>query len=366
MIHLHGGDVFRLSRKLGCKPSDILDFSSNISPIPTPGLAELLCEAIDEIRYLPDVENVGIRRAMSGRYGLSDACFWPGGGTTEFIFAIPWILRKEQAVIISPTYADYEIAARRAGLTVRFVNGLTFGDSLSDASGLIDAILAVLDRPSLVFLCNPNNPTGRFLPREFILDAIRSTSAEHLWVVDESYVQFVADDHEASLLTAKPFPQNLLVLRSFSKIYAVPGLRLGCLVGDEGLVQKVRKETSIPWNVNRLAQVAGEYLLAQEGHEAHVRGFCQEEKAFLLQQIQRHIHWLKEVRGDTHFFMLQLTNRVKAADVVTFLEQYGVLVRNCHNFNGLDGKEYIRISPRSRSDNKRLIGLLMEFRGPLG
>lgn len=362
MLNVHGGDIFRLSRRLGCAPSELLDFSSNISPIETPGLQELLHNALSEVRYLPDIQNLGIRKALSMRYGLGEGYFWPGGGTTEFIYAIPWLFRREQAVILSPTYADYEGAAKRAGLAVRFVN--TFLDEAEDdPSQLIPFILNTLNRPSLIFLCNPNNPTGCFLPRELLLNAIYASPQEHLWVVDESYVQFVQDDTEASLLFARPFPTNLLVLRSFSKIYAVPGLRLGYLVGDDALISKVVKESAIPWNVNRLAQVAGEYLPGQKEHEAYVRAFCQREKEFLLQEIGQ-MSWLQHLPGQTHFFMLRLENGIRAVDLVSFLESNRVLVRNCQNFHGLNGKEYIRISPRKRPDNERLVDLLHKI--PMG
>ncbi len=356
MLNVHGGDIFRLSRRFGCSQSELLDFSSNISPIETPGLQELLCNSLSEIRYLPDIQNLGIRKALSMRYGLGEGCFWPGGGTTEFIYAIPWLFPREQAVILSPTYADYETAAKRAGLSVCFVN--TFlAEAEENPSQLISSILKALTRPSILFLCNPNNPTGCFLPRELLLDVIYSSPQEHLWVVDESYVQFVQDDTEGSLLFARPFPTNLLVLRSFSKIYAVPGLRLGYLVSDEALITKMVKESAVPWNVNRLAQVAGEYLLSQKEHEVHVRAFCQREKGFLLQEL-RYIPWLRYLPGQTHFFMLRLENGIRAVDLVSFLENKRVLVRNCQNFHGLDGKEYIRISPRKRPDNERLLNLL--------
>lgn len=355
MLNIHGGDIFRLSRRLGCAPSELLDFSSNISPIETPGLQELLCNAVSEIRYLPDIHNLGIRRALSIRYGLGEECFWPGGGTTEFIYAIPWLFRREQAVILGPTYADYEIAAKRAGLSVCFVN-MFLSEAEGGPSQTISSILNALNRPSIIFLCNPNNPTGCFLPRDLLLNAIYSSSQEHLWVVDESYVQFVQDDTEASLLFVRPFPINLLVLRSFSKIYAVPGLRLGYLVGEEALISNVVKESAIPWNVNRLAQVAGEYLPEQKEHEAYVREFCQMEKEFLLQELRR-MPWLRYLPGRTHFFMLRLENGIKTIDLVSFLENKGVLVRNCQNFHGVNG-EYIRISPRKRPDNERLVDLL--------
>lgn len=356
MFNVHGGDVFGLSRRFGCSLKEILDFSSNISPIEAPGLEGLLCNALSEIRRLPDIQNFGLRMALSVRYGLSNECFWPGGGTTEFIYAIPWLFRREQAVILSPTYADYEIAAKRAGLSVCFINEF-MPEAQERPSQLITSILKALTRPSLIFLCNPNNPTGCFLSRDLLLSAICAASPEHLWVVDESYVQFVQDDTKASLLFARPFPANLLVLRSFSKIYAVPGLRLGYLAGDESLIAQVVAKTAVPWNVNRLAQIAGEYLLAQQGHEAQVRAFCQREKAFLLQEIQQ-MPWLQYLPGQTHFFMLRLENGIRAANLVSFLENNRVLVRNCQNFQGLNDKEYIRISPRKRPDNERLVELL--------
>jgi len=359
-MNIHGGDIFGLARRLGCNAFDILDFSSNISPIFTPGLKEILCEAIKEICYLPDVQNLGIRRAMCRRYGLDEDCFWPGGGTTEFIYAIPKVFPKAQAVVPVPTYADYETAAKMAGMPVRLVEGQLNEDGMKGEE-VLEAILNAINRPSLIFLCNPNNPTGLFLPRDSLFRAILATSLDHLWVVDESYLQFVAEDDTESLLTARPFPSNLLVLRSFSKIYAVPGLRLGCVVGDAAMIARLKQEVHIPWNVNRLAQVAGEYLLQQKAHEAYVRGVCQGEKAFLLTQLKVCAPWLKEVPGQTHFFMLRLEQGFTAKEVVQFLNARAVLVRDCGNFKGLNGKEYIRISPRQRPDNQRLIALFQEF-----
>ncbi len=353
MLHGHGGDVYSLSRELGLSPEKLLDFSSNISPLPFPaGLREILIHHLDEIRFLPEVDSFGLRQALSKRYGMSEEQFLIGSGTTEWIFSLPRIIQPEKVVVPLPTYADYQDSALQAGCNIKLLEAW-HGRGQGGEVELLDLLSKEAQGNNLIFLCNPNNPTGQFIDTSDLRDLISNTP-QTLWVIDESYGPFVAEDSVSSLVGAS-MPENLVVLRSFSKIYAIPGLRLGCAVGSRKIIELLSQEAK-PWAVNRMAQVAGEFLIGQTAYEEEVRAFCSREKAWFLKEI-KDLRWLEPEQGSTHFILFRVNLPFTAEKVCTLLRKQGLLIRNCANFKGLYG-EYIRISIKDRDSNQRLISAL--------
>ncbi len=334
-------------------PGEILDFSSNVSPLPFPqGLKAQLAGHMDEIRCLPEVDSLGVRIALGRRYSLSPDRFLVGGGTTEWIYGLPRLLRPEKVVVPLPTYSDYADAASLAGCRVEMIGPWPGADPRKDER-ILETLAKSATENSLLFYCNPNNPTGRFIQPEALLDVIRGCRTA-TWVVDESYAPFIDRDTKSSLITLG-MPSNLVLLRSFSKIYGVPGLRLGYAVGSGDLIARMAKGAR-PWAVNRLAQVAGEFLCTQDAYEDEVREYCRNEKERLLKRLAD-IPFLEPIPGRTHFILLKVLSPWSAADLTGLLEGQGILVRNCANFVGLEG-ELIRISLRSRQDNDRLVEAL--------
>ncbi|MBX6423876.1 histidinol-phosphate transaminase [Thermosulfurimonas sp. F29] len=354
MIRGHGGEIYHLARELGLAPEDILDFSSNVSPLPPPeGLYRVLSEHLREIEHLPEVDSFALRRALSERFGPPPEAFFPSSGTTEWIFALPEALGARRILILTPTYADYEDAARRAGKVPLFFPAR----EEEDFRPPLQELEAAASPGDLVFLCNPNNPTGAFLERESLLTLIRK-HGETFFVVDESYLPFAAEDRE-SLLTASPFPENLVVLFSFSKIYRVPGLRLGFAAAGAALRKKLASR-ELPWAVNRLAQVAGEYLLRQKFHEERVRRFVSEERRHLAERLSG--LGLRTFPSRANFLLVKLPPGTSAPLLRDrLLRQHHLLVRSCHNFRGLS-EEYLRIALRTPEENERLLhGLAREL-----
>ncbi len=334
-------------------PGEVLDFSSNVSPLPfPPGLKARLAGHMDEIRCLPEVDSLGVRIALGRRYTMSHDQFLVGGGTTEWIYGLPRILRPGKVVVPLPTYSDYSDAASLAGCRVEMIGPWPGADPQENAR-ILEGLAGSASDDSLVFYCNPNNPTGRFIQPEALLAVIRECQTA-TWVVDESYAPFIDRDERSSLITLD-MPPNLVLLRSFSKIYGVPGLRLGYAVGSSDLIARMAKGAR-PWAVSRLAQVAGEFLCRQDAYEDEVRRYCREEKGRLLKRLAS-IPFLEPVPGQTHFILLKVRSPWTAADLTGLLEGQGILVRNCANFVGLEG-ELIRISLRSMQDNDRLIEAL--------
>lgn len=359
MLKGHGGDIYRLARQLGCRPEDILDFSSNCSPLPFPdGFESHVLDHLHQLHWLPEVESESAKELLSEIYRLPPESFLLGSGTTEWIFAVPALSGLSRAVIPEPTYADYRDAARMAGLDVEGLELFRGREPLGQEE-ILEMLQGARLSGSVVFLCNPNNPTGIFLDPGRLLGLI-SSCRDALFVVDESYAQFIGPDEQTSLLgvSGGRLPENLLLLRSFSKIYGIPGLRVGCLVASGPIMDRLR-DMARPWAVNRMAQVALKFFLPRPEIVAETRIYCQGEKAWLANQIEGLPGLLPEV-SDTHYFLIRLDQGLKPKEVAGLLKKRRILVRDCSNFRGLE-PVYIRISPGLRRDNQVLAKALAEI-----
>ncbi len=354
MLFGHGGDVYSIARKLGIRPYEVLDFSSNCSPLPYPEeLHNYLCQNIHQMHLLPEVDSLGIRNLLAQRYNLSKENFLIGSGTTQWIFTLPRLLKPKKAFICLPTYADYEDACKASDIEVTFLGPFVKGLN-EDSSALITSLDHLKDTDisnSIIFLCNPNNPTGLFIEPDQLLEIILKKPDNLIWIIDEAYAPFVASDNESSLLT-RNFPANVIILRSFSKIYGIPGLRVGCLVCKGAIMDKLWQELK-PWSVNRMAQLAVEFFLKNIDFEKQVRNYCKQEKEFLVKNISA-LSKAEYIKGQCHFALFKLKSTSSASDIKEALESEGMLIRDCHNFRGLSG-EYIRISPRLHQDNLKLV-----------
>ncbi len=356
MIRGHGGDIYRLAAELGCQPEEILDFSSNCSPLPFPtGFKEFVTARLHQLHWLPEVDSASIREKLAAIYSLPQDSFLLGSGTTEWIFAIPGLSGLRRAVIPEPTYADYRDAAELAGLEVASVP--IFGDGAClGQEEVLDAIIESDPSGAALFLCNPNNPTGTFMEPVRLLELIRHLN-DTLFIVDESYAQFIGPDHESSLLglCKGELPENLLILRSFSKIYGIPGLRVGCLVARGSIMDRLR-EMARPWAVNRMAQIALSFFLDRPEVVEETRRFCQKEKAWLASKIEG-LSGLEPIPAEAHYFLVRITAELTPRRVADELERQKILVRDCSNFRGME-PSYIRISPGLKENNRQLVSTL--------
>jgi len=349
LIRGHGGEVYHLARKLGLDPREILDFSSNVSPFPPPqGLYELLIQHLPEIERLPEVDSFTLREALAQRFGGPPTRYFPSSGTTEWIFALPQALKPSRVLVLAPTYADYEDAAQAAGVKVKAL--LAYEKELFRLP--LEKLASEIRPGDLIFLCNPNNPTGTFWPRARLAKLL-SSFPQAVFVVDESYLPFAAGEQE-SLLTLLPFPKNLVVLFSFSKIYRVPGLRLG-FAAASGPLEEILSREELPWAVNRLAQIAGTFLLSCQNYEEKVRTFLQEERPRLAQRLAD--LGLRVFPSQANFLLLRLPKGLSGKEIFEKLLRQGILIRVCGNFRGL-GEDFLRIALRTPEENEKLLQAL--------
>ncbi len=347
MIRGHGGNVLELARRLGCDPADICDMSSNVNPLgPMPELLAHLHRRFEVIQALPEVDAATMTAAFADASGLAPEGVLAGNGSTELIYLLPRILAPPRAVVVGPTYADYADACRLAGVPVQQVTA----DDAGAFQPPLDRLQEALQSGDLVFVCNPNNPTGVLLAPDILIDLV-SSRPDCVFMVDESYLSFAGE----GLSIAPRAPENTLVLSSMSKVHRIPGLRIGFLSGTPSLIDRLAAHRP-PWSVNALAQEAVTFLSA---NPAAVAQFLKETRSFLETEKQRLEERLQGCQGlrilpsRTSFVLLQLAPPATAAEVCLALARERILVRDCSNFIGLDAR-FIRISLKDGDANRRV------------
>jgi len=356
MISGHGGAVQALARKIGCLPEEILDLSSNINPQgPMPGLLAHLQKTLRSVSALPEVDSRGLIDSAAKHFGVDPEGIVAGNGTTPFIYTLPEILKTQSALIIGPTYADY---ADGCSLHRRAVQHL-FSHEKEAFYPNLSKIRALAPGFDTVFLCNPNNPTGAWIPGKD-LESLITDCPKTRFIIDESYLSFVTEGEDSSLISCD-LP-NRIVLHSFSKIFAIPGLRAGLMFFHPRMRSAVVR-TQLPWSVNTLAQAAVAYLMENpERAQTFVRKsrlFLEHEKGRFLSQFQSE-DGIRFFPSRTAFVLGRLSGHRTAEALCRHLEGQRILIRNCRNFSGLS-RPYLRISIKQRASNTRCAEGILDF-----
>jgi histidinol-phosphate aminotransferase len=329
--------------QLGLDPAEILDFSVNSNPY---GPSPLVQRAIAQVpleRY-PDREALALRRALAAKLAVEPEQIVVGNGAAEVLWLIALVFLQptsaKTAFVIGPTFGEYTRLATMMGAQVKVWQASPDDHFVVD----FEEIASHLNRlqPRLVFLCNPNNPTGSLLP----LDIIATWAwayPETLFVVDEAYLAFAPAAQ--SVLTIEA--DNILVVRSMTKDYALAGLRLGYVVGRRVELIAALRRARPAWNGNALAQAAGVAALADKAHQEQSLHKLLGAKPALIAGLQ-HLG-LSPLPSTTHFFVVDVKN---GAEFRQYLLKQGILVRDCASF-GLPA--YVRIATRRASENSRLL-----------
>ncbi len=339
----HGGFDFEELERLGLTERDVVDFSTNVLPH-GPSLAVKLAIQSAAIQRYPDRDCIPLRRSIADHYHVPFERILVGNGCSELIHLIASSIVRtgDRVIVVGPTFSEYSRATRLAGgVELRC-------DALSEelfAVPLLAIESALNCSPTrLVWICNPNNPTGQSIARASILEWL-VRFPQTLFVVDESYIEFTT--HGESLLECE-FP-NLIVLRSMTKTYALAGLRLGFAVVPEPWLSLLMTRR-IPWSVNCIAQVAGIAALADQNYFINAMRELLQEKCSLMQRLDA--HGFQTVPSDAAFFLLEVENAALLRD---HLLRQGVLVRDCNSF-GLP--RHVRIASGTASQNQRLVSCL--------
>jgi threonine-phosphate decarboxylase len=357
MIVGHGGNIYDLARRLGCEISEIIDMSSNVNPLgPPSGVEDALMRNLECITRLPEVDSKSLIQDFANRCGINPDRVLAGNGSTQFIYAIPQALKPARAIIVGPTYSDYADSCSMQDIPYEY-----FFLRDTDAFRLdFERMQSRIGTGDIVFVCNPNNPTGVLYPASQI-EILCNARPDASFIVDESYLPFVGSETCESMVGVE-LP-NLIVLNSMSKIFRISGLRIGFVIASPDVIQRLSRYM-LPWSVNSLAQVAVKYLLE---NPSEVDAFIEHTQKFLEVERNRMIArfdaspQITFFSSTTSFLLARLNDAYTADTVCDRLAMEKILIRNCSNFKGLSNR-YIRVSLKrsemNRSFSERLAVLL--------
>lgn len=356
MFNGHGGNIKRIAHCIPPgtqgKNNGIIDFSASINPLGYPkDVQKVVLENFDDIVHYPDIDCIDLRKCIAQKTGHSDDEIIVGNGSTELFYLIPRTLRPAKGIVFQPTFSEFAEALKCSHAEVihnvlREENNFGFHyheDYFHDKKG------------EVAFLCNPNNPTGQLVERGVILDMVRQ-HLQVMFVVDEAFIDFVDEPEKYSVINEVDKVRNLIVVRSLTKFYGFPGLRIGYLVANRELVRKMM-EYKEPWSVNTLAQCAAIVALEDREFISRSREFMSQERLFLYNEIS-HIHGLLPYKPTVNYILVKIgLMGITSSLLCERLLEYGIAIRDCSNFIGI-GSKYFRVAVRTREENIKLIHAL--------
>lgn len=351
---IHGARLSESAEKSGKKVDELIDFSVNLNPLGVPKLGKILANACKSIVNYPDNRYPGFRKAAADSLEVSLENIVPGNGSSEIIrlFAQTVIEPGDKVVIPSPAFGEYEFQCRLFGASINYVDYSRITDI--DPDGF-----------KAVFLCNPNNPSGKLIKRDEILKLAGKCNESGVFLfVDEAFIEL--SDPGESIAGYAASDDFVVVLRSLTKTYAVPGLRIGFAVASCDFA-KLLNNLRLPWNLNSVAAMVGEWLLKND------RNYLERS----LELIRKERQWLESklgaIRGfkpypsDANFILVDIRDfPINSRELTERILDYGIIIRECTSFNL---ENHIRIAVRRRSENIKLIrafsGVISDWGGQL-
>lgn len=358
----HGGNPWELMRRRGCSKEEVLDFSVDVNPLGFPNsLPSIMRDRFEDIRCYPDPSATELREAIATYHQIPINSVLPGNGAAELIGLLAQGRRVKKALVVVPTFSEYEWALEQRDATcVRVETHEANGFRLE---GVRDDWRRCVNEVNLAFLCNPNNPTGVAIPKDDVLQLAQTCrEAGALLVIDESFAEFVERPDDASVIHEASQWDHVVVLRSLTKCFAIPGLRLGYLVACPSLVEELRGLQQ-PWPLNTIALAVGAHLFKETDYLTRSRRVVAE----LREELQRALGMMPGLRpfpSATNFILCKLTTpAMTSAELCDRLVHRHILIRNCDSFTGLESGRFIRVAVRTHAENTQLLTALREILG---
>lgn len=347
--YTHGGDIVG-AREIW--KGELLDFSANLNPLGMPeSVRKAAEEAVGEAIHYPDPLCRGLCAAIARRDSVAPEQVLCGNGAADLVFRLAFSRRPRRVLVTAPTFSEYEDAVRAAGGEVVY-HRLTPENDFDLTEAVLDDLDDSLD---MAFFCTPNNPTGRLIDRALMLRILERCREKGIRaVVDECFLSLSDPGEQMSLAGELEHFPDLVLLRAFTKSYAMPGLRLGyCLSADAALLDGLSR-CAQPWSVSGPAQAAGLAALAEPEHPARARQLIALERAWLTDALRA--LGLQVFPSQVNYILFRAP---EVDDLKERLLAHGVLIRSCANYVGL-GRDYYRVAVRPHRENEGLIGAMEE------
>ena len=382
-MDFHGGNIYKVFREKNIK--EILDYSSNINPYGIPeSLKKRITENLEVLERYPDPDYVELRQKLANlnKVNLSDIIL--GNGATEIIFLFMKVINPKKILIVSPTFGEYERAVKATEISGDTVSlSSSNGDNKNIENKKIEIEYFELkesddfklnignlkneleNKYDLLIICNPNNPTGKFLKLAQTEEILKECNKyDTKLFIDEAFIEFLADGMKESIINTEENKKNLFVTRAFTKFFAIPGLRLGYgMYFDKELEQKI-SEKKEPWSVNNIAEMAGLTVLDDTEYIGKTLKWITEEKIYMYEKLNE-ISGIKVYETEVNFITGKIDEKLfsEGLNVKVLREkmlEQGILIRDASNFNFLD-ERFFRLAIKDRASNERVIEAMKEI-----
>lgn len=373
MSNIHGGNIFQFAHEQRIEPYEVIDFSANINPLgPSQrGLAALETQ-LRYISHYPDATNDDVLNTIADTYGMNKNQIVVGNGAAELLYAICRLPGYTGAFVPAPGFSEYKEALEASRIPVRDIyyrpreddNGKPYFEVPYLALETFAAELKGQDGRIIVFLGNPNNPDGTLLDKNHIRTlASMLKDANSLLVIDESFIDFVGNDtlqdNEYSMRSLVNEFDNIIIVHSFTKFYAVPGLRIGAAFSNPHIIDQLN--TFIPtWSINTLAQAYTQSALNDVEYVKRTKQVLHEEQHYMYNALDA-IAGITVYPPSANFILFHIEQEEVTADSINeALKKYNMIVRNCDSYMGLNS-QWVRVAIKDHDNNVRLVDTLTDI-----
>lgn len=348
----HGGNAKEISRENKLEYNKIIDFSANINPLGMPGsVKKAIINGLEEIEKYPDITYFELKKVISEFENINAENIILGNGAAESLFNVVRGINPRNSLILAPTFSEYEEA-------VRAINGEIIYYKLKEENNfhIQEDILNYINKKlDLIFICNPNNPTGVITSKDLLLKIlIKAKNNKTIVIIDESFLDFIKED--LSMIQYIKEYDNLIIIKSLTKFFALPGLRIGYAICDNASLKDKLERISPAWNINTLAEIATKVGLKDERYITETIKYIENEKEYLYKELTK-IKELKVYEPSVNFILLKTLVNINLKDK---LLKNNILIRSCDNYEELD-VNYYRIAIRSHEENLILKKNLMDI-----
>ncbi|MDD4089379.1 MAG: threonine-phosphate decarboxylase CobD [Tissierellia bacterium] len=351
-METHGADIYSASEISGYHEDEIIDFSSNINPLGIP--ETVISAAVNSIKYTgryPDINSRKLIDAISAYENVPNEFIFVSNGAAEAIFRIAACLKPEAGLITAPSFSEYEKSMKLFGTNINHYP-LKEENSFKIKE---DVLNCINEKTDIAFICNPNNPTGQITDKGILEKIILKLKEEKAFLaVDECFLAFAENSEKYSTVDLLNKYDNLIVIKAFTKIFAIPGIRLGyCMSSNEELINNL-KSMGPPWNVSTIAQAAGIAAVEEREYLKRTVAYVKEERSYLFNELKK--TGIKAYESHANYILF----KTDIPDLKEKMLNRKILIRSCSNYMNLSRK-YYRIAVRTKEENKIFIEKLKEI-----
>lgn len=347
MAIIHGGNIREIAALYQLDEKSILDFSANINPLGMPEkIRRAMIQAMDSAVSYPDLHYTSLKKEIAGYHQIDSNCVYPGNGATDAIFNLAQVLEIKKLLLVQPTFMEYEGAFQSRG-TAFVYYPLEKDRFVLDIEKFLKK--AEETKADGICLCNPNNPTGQLISKAVLLEILQFCRKRSIHLIaDEAFIDFT-DEAENSLAGEISNFERLYIIRSLTKMFAVPGIRIGYLLtGNKEVLEKLELITP-SWHINSMADAAGQTALKETAFAEETRRLICRERAFLSEKLGG-FDLLEVYPGTANFLFFRWKGKSCLQEK---LIRHRILIRKCDSFKGLT-QDYYRIAVRGRKENLKL------------